>query len=46
MAIHHLDWDDEEDAPKPGEGGRSQEAPPIDEAPVPPLTTPDETEGG
>lgn len=30
----------------PGEQPAQQDAPPIDDAPVPPLTVPDDTEGG
>lgn len=37
---------DEPEQPKPGEQATGQENPPIDDAPVPPLTTPDDTEGG
>jgi len=32
--------------PKPGEQATGQENPSIDDAPVPPLTAPDDTEGG
>jgi hypothetical protein len=47
VAIHHLDWeDDEQDESKPGDPPRPQEPAPIDHASVAPLTTPDETEGG
>lgn len=30
----------------PGEQPATQDAPPIDDAPVPPLTVPEDTEGG
>ena len=48
MAIHSLDWevDEPEEPPRPGEPARPEEPQPIDHAPVAPLTTPDETEGG
>jgi hypothetical protein len=46
MAIHHLDWEDDPDESTPSDPPRPQEPPSIDHAPVPPLTTPDETEGG
>lgn len=36
----------EEEAPAPGEQPAVEEVPPIDHAPVPPLTTPDDTSGG
>jgi hypothetical protein len=36
----------EDQQPKPGEQATGQENPSIDDAPVPPLTAPDDTEGG
>jgi hypothetical protein len=42
-AIHR---NQEEDQPVPGEQPVLEEVAPIDDAPVPPLTTPDDTEGG
>jgi len=38
--------DHDEDPPTPGEQPAPTEAPPIDDAPVPPLTAPEDTEGG
>jgi hypothetical protein len=35
-----------EEAPLPGEPPAIEQVPPIDEAPVPPLTAPDDTQGG
>lgn len=36
----------DEDAPVPGRPPAHEDIPPIDHAPVPPLTEPDDTEGG
>jgi hypothetical protein len=35
-----------DDTPVPGEQPEIQQIPPIDDAPVPPLTAPDDTHGG
>lgn len=35
-----------DDTPVPGEQPKTEQVPPIDYAPVPPLTTPADTEGG
>ena len=37
---------DKEEQPVPGEQPAPQEPPPIDHAPVPPLTAPEDTSGG
>jgi hypothetical protein len=37
---------EDEERPAPGEQSKAEEPPPIDHAPVPPLTEPDDTEGG
>ena len=37
---------DSEDPPPPGEMPATEDAQPLDDAPVPPLTTPEDTEGG
>ena len=41
-----LESPDEHQPAMPDEQGTGQETPPIDDAPVPPLTAPDDTEGG
>lgn len=41
-----MDPVDEHQQPEPSEQGTGEENPPIDDAPVPPLTAPDDTEGG
>ena len=37
---------DEQPQPVPGEQPTQEDSPPIDDAPVAPLTTPEDTEGG
>ena len=36
----------EGEVPEPGDAAAPPEVPPLDEAPVPPLTLPEDTEGG
>jgi hypothetical protein len=41
-----MESQDEQQPPMPGEQATTQDNPPIDDVPVPPLTAPDDTEGG